>query len=224
MTRIIVGDIESTGLGTDAGIVEIAWIELNDSGETKASFHSLIDPGIPIPHGASAIHGITDAMVTHEPTIEEFMQMHNYPLQEGEIILVAHNAAFDFRFFGKHIKNALTPCCTLRLARHIYPDADNHKLSTLRYYLDLAGAHKDAHSAMGDVKVLHALLARMGQDTGLSFTELHELANSNLPVRKMPFGKHKGVALAALDSNYVKWLLTKCENLDENLRFSLNNL
>ena len=58
-------DIETTGLdpATDR-IVEIAVVVVDFQGQHyRKLFHSLVDPGIPIPPEASAVHHITTAMV-----------------------------------------------------------------------------------------------------------------------------------------------------------------
>lgn len=57
-------DTETTGLGEDAEIVEISLI--NSSGATLLS--TLVKPLKPIPAEATAIHGITNAMVENAPS------------------------------------------------------------------------------------------------------------------------------------------------------------
>ena len=64
-------DLETTGvdLGNDR-IVEIAIVKLMVDG-TKQTKRKLINPEMPIPAEASAIHGITDEMVKDAPTFKE---------------------------------------------------------------------------------------------------------------------------------------------------------
>lgn len=64
-------DLETTGTNTvDDRIVQIAICKLQTDGsrETKMRY---VNPTIPIPAGATEIHGITDAMVADEPTFEQ---------------------------------------------------------------------------------------------------------------------------------------------------------
>lgn len=67
--KLAVVDVETTGLGPEAKIVEIA-IVLMRFGCVVSTWSSLVHPGMPIPPDATAVHGITDAMVAHAPTIE----------------------------------------------------------------------------------------------------------------------------------------------------------
>ncbi|MFL0028488.1 exonuclease domain-containing protein [Streptomyces sp. NBUL23] len=61
---VLVLDTETTGLGDDARIVELA--VLNSRGEVLLD--SLLDPGVPVPDDAAAIHGITTEELAGAPT------------------------------------------------------------------------------------------------------------------------------------------------------------
>jgi DNA polymerase-3 subunit epsilon len=64
-------DCETTGRFPDRDrIIDIAIVTLFPDGETRA-FSSLVDPGIPIPPSATAVHGITDAMVHAAPAFKQ---------------------------------------------------------------------------------------------------------------------------------------------------------
>ncbi len=64
-------DLETTGtnLGTDR-IVEIAIVKLLPDG-TKSIKRKMINPEMPIPKGASDVHGITDEMVKDAPPFKQ---------------------------------------------------------------------------------------------------------------------------------------------------------
>ncbi|WP_288095920.1 3'-5' exonuclease, partial [Hydrotalea sp.] len=64
-------DLETTGIniGTDK-IVEIAIVKIMPDG-TRQVKRKLINPGMPIPKGASDVHGITDEMVKNAPTFKQ---------------------------------------------------------------------------------------------------------------------------------------------------------
>lgn len=220
MYRYIFGDTETTGLGKDAGIVEISWVETDENFNEVDRHYSLINPEKPIQPGAMGAHGITEAMVADSPTISEFMEEAGYPLDVDGGVLVAHNAAFDIVHFAPWMREPLT-LCTLKAARVIYPEADNHKLTTLKYYLGLEGCHDRAHSADEDVNVLMQLVKRMCQDAECGLPELMHIQNIPRKIHKMSFGKHRGKALSELPKDYVNWLLTKADNIDSDLRASL---
>ena len=220
MYRYIFGDTETTGLGKDAGIVEISWVETDENFNEVDRHYSLINPEKPIQPGAMGAHGITEAMVADSPTISEFMEEAGYPLDVEGGVLVAHNAAFDIVHFAPWMREPLT-LCTLKAARVIYPEADNHKLTTLKYYLGLEGCHDRAHSADEDVNVLMQLVKRMCQDAECGLPELLHIQNIPRKIHKMSFGKHRGKNLSELPKDYVNWLLTKADNIDSDLRASL---
>ena len=64
-------DLETTGtnLGTDR-IVEIAIVKIGKDGQQQTK-RKLINPEMPIPAGASDIHGITDEMVKDAPVFRQ---------------------------------------------------------------------------------------------------------------------------------------------------------
>ena len=65
---------------------------------------------------------------------------------------------------------------------------------------------------------------RICRDAGVGILNLIEFQKQPINVRTIGFGKHRGTALKDLDSGYVRWLLNKCENLDPDLRTSLEKL
>ncbi len=222
-TRFIFGDTETTGLGKGQGVVEISWIETDAEFNEVARYGSLINPQKPIQFGAMSVHGISEAMVANAPTIEQYMLQTCHPLSGPGTVLVAHNAAYDIEFFGPWMDEPNT-LCTLKCARLIYPDAENHKLGTLRCMLGLEGDTRKAHSAQEDVSVLIQLAQRLCQDAETDLYGLIELQNRPNPNAKMTFGKHHGTALKDLPAQYVWWLLNKAENLDADLRTALEAL
>lgn len=209
-----------------AGICELAFIEVDEQFNVLDRQHSLIDPEKPISPSAAGVHGIRDCDVEDAPTMDEFISvvLEKHPWEDGELVFIAHNAKFDYKFLEPYIRCPVVLCDTLKLARRIYPEAPDHKLQTLRHWLDLPFDKGDAHSAAGDTNVLFHFVARMMRDSGLDLPGLVELANEWVPVLKMPFGKHKGKDLAELVSSrngrqYVEWLLGQ-DNVDPDLRRS----
>lgn len=150
METVVTFDTETTGLGSSARLVELAAIRWTDGVEVDR-FHSLINPGIPIPPEASAIHGITDEMVAGAPSAAEVMP--RFVAFVGGDTLVAHNAQFDDRMVRlelhiaglARLRNPLV--CTVRMAKGALA-TPNHKLQTVADALGVPPA--DAHRAMAD--------------------------------------------------------------------------
>src|ERR1017187_5035844 len=64
-------DLETTGVDVAADrIVELAVLKLLPNG-TEQTFHTLINPGVPIPVSASEIHGIRDEDVRDKPQFRQ---------------------------------------------------------------------------------------------------------------------------------------------------------
>lgn len=84
-------DTETTGFSPNDVVIEIGVV--NMAGETL--FESLFKPPIPIPDGAIAVHGITDAMVADAPTWKDtWPELRD--ILEGRFVGM-YNADFDLR-------------------------------------------------------------------------------------------------------------------------------
>jgi DNA polymerase III subunit epsilon len=161
-------DLETTGGSpatdriTEVGVVKVC------GGEVTGTFHTLVNPRMPIPPMVTARTGISDAMVANQEPIEVVLPC----LLEflGDAVLVAHNASFDVRFLQAALQAHAYPrlqsrvVCTARLARILLPrdEVPNVKLATLARYLR-AGTqpcHRAFTDAKATVDVLHALLER----------------------------------------------------------------
>ncbi len=219
--RYILADVETTGLKATDKVCELAWVEVDKEFNNISSGYSLINPEMPIGYAARAANGITDDMVADSPTIEQYMAAEAFPLYGKDVVLVAHNCAFDFRFLKPYMHEDAQTLCTLKAARVIYPDADNHKQVTLAAMLGIQVAREKVHSADGDLDVLLQLLKCLCRDAESSIEELLRIQNTPRKVTKIPFGKHKGSNLSDLPKDYVHWLLNKCDNLSSDLRAAL---
>lgn len=221
MLHIFVADCETSGLRPEDKIVELAYAKVDYNLDVLYRDESLIDPEIPIPSGASAVHGITNKMVQDEPTIEQYMKMKGNPLMTEEpALLIAHNASFDMRYFGPHMHPESETLCTLRLAKKLFPNLDSHKLQALKYSLDLPEVEGDAHRAGADVGLLIHLVEYLMLHTGRDILGLLELSKEPITIKTMPFGKHKGLPLKEVPKSYINWLLGQ-ENVDPDLAASL---
>jgi exodeoxyribonuclease X len=218
--RILVADTETSGLTSTDGICELGFLEIDQDLYVLNEFQSLINPGVPIKPEASAASHIVDSMVADAPTMDEALA--GFPEDYfANVLLIAHHSQFDRRFLSK-FWNITNEFCTLRAARSCYPAAPNHKLQTLRYYLNLE-VEGGSHRAMEDVIATYELLARIIEDSGLSLRDLLEARDRPVRIETMPFGKHKGLALTELPESYIWWLLNKAE-IDEDLKWSLEQL
>jgi exodeoxyribonuclease X len=218
MATYFFADTETTGVSPADKVVEVAWMLVDEQFNIIEQGDSLIDPERPIPAGASQVHGIVNKDVEDAPTINEYFDIVlDGRFYEEDVIFVAHNAQFDYRYLSPFLPDGTPQMCTLRLARKLYPNADNHKLGTLVYELGLEVDKSRFHSADGDMAVLLALTGKMSEDFGYTLWDLFELSNTPIQMTVMPFGKHKGVPLAQVPTSYVSWFMNKAENPDPDL-------
>jgi len=90
-------DTETTGVGDDARIVEIAVVHCED-GHVRPGMATLVNPEVPIPAEATAVHGIDDAAVARAPTFAKIAVALGMMLERRA--LCAYNEAFDRRLVG----------------------------------------------------------------------------------------------------------------------------
>jgi DNA polymerase-3 subunit epsilon len=167
MNTVAVIDFETTGIspGQGARATEVAIVLLED-GQVVDRYQSLMNAGVRIPPFITQLTGISNAMVAQAPPAEAVMR--EAARFVGDAPMVAHNAAFDRKFWMAELARAGLPAqqpyaCTLLLARRLYPQVPNHKLGTLVDYhgLSRTGA---AHRALADAEMAAQLLLQIGQD------------------------------------------------------------
>lgn len=213
----VVIDVETTGPDAScARVVEVAAIRYHGR-EGVGEFQRLVNPGIPIPPETSAIHHITDRDVADAPPIEIVWQALT-DFAGPDALCVAHNAEFD-RSFVTPLRDR-TWLCTLRFARHLWPDAPNHKNQTLRYWLGLEIPFVGAHRALVDVDVTAQIFFReletyRERRYEWDINAVAEYIKRPIPYSVMDFGKHKGLPLSAVPLDYLRWALT-CERAKRN--------
>ena len=185
-TTFVVVDLETTGgrarAGADGiadGITEIGAVKVR-GGEILGEFATLIDPGRDIPPKVVELTGITTAMLRDAPPISAVLPMF-LEFARGAV-LVAHNAGFDIGFLRAAAQQCAVPwpappvLCTVRLARRVLSrqEAPSVRLSTLAKLVGAATepTHRALDDARATVDVLHALIARVGNQGVHTYGEL----------------------------------------------------
>lgn len=220
-------DTETTGLDPDAdAIIEIAVVRMRNG--RREVFHSLVNPGFPIPPTSSAVNHITDEMVAGAPRIEDLRDDILHALDGA--IPVAHNAAFDALFVDPAVGLKPDPeswICAMRLARHVFPQAPAFGNMVLRYWLKTnpdslgLGAHRAADDCFVTFEnLMHTLKAC--QERGIADLE-GVLGLSNAPIysERCPFYKHLDKPWADVPLDYVNWLLRERVDLDNDMKATL---
>lgn len=192
MERIAVIDFETTGLSPSSSCraTEIAVVIL-EQGRIVERYQSLMNTGVRVPGFIEQLTGISNAMLRTAPPADRVMNEVNEFV--GITPLVAHNAAFDQKFWdfemGRIKRTRLQNfACSLLLARRLMPAAPNHKLGTLTAFADLPHTGQ-AHRAMADAEMAANLTAylteQLRQQHGLKALD-HDLL---CKLQKVPAAK-----------------------------------
>ncbi|HAG72599.1 MAG TPA: DNA polymerase III subunit epsilon [Gammaproteobacteria bacterium] len=167
MTTYAVIDFETTGLSPAHGArpTEVG-ICLVEGGRIVDHYQSLMNPGVPIPYEIQGLTGITDAMVRAAPPVSTVMA--ETASFVGDRPLLAHNAAFDRKFWEVELKTIeQTPrmdmACSLLLSRRLFPTLPNHRLATLVRSLRLP-MEGTFHRALADAECTAHLLIRIQEE------------------------------------------------------------
>ena len=203
-------------------MVEVAALPVLGS-RIDDGFNSLVNPGIPIPPTASAVHHLTDEHVRGAPTLDELTE--RLVAQAQDAVLVAHNADFDKSFLPALADKKWI--CTMRLAKHLFPLAPSYSNQALRYWLKLnvPDSGLPPHRAKSDATVTAILFTELlgryvNQEGDHGVDALIDFVNKPITVERMPFGKHKDMELSKVPRDYLQWMLKNCE-LDYDLRYSI---
>lgn len=210
MTRAIIFDTETTGI-VDPEIIEAAWIEPLfidhlSSNKIGESFCARYKPSKPISLSAMSVHHIMDE------DLECCHPSNTFRLPDDIDYMIGHNIDFDWSAAGKPVVNRI---CTLALSRYLWPELDSHNQSSMLYFLERENARDllrgKAHSAADDVRncliILSHIVRKLGDvDSWGALWQRSEIAR--IPT-VMPFGKHKGVPIKDIPSDYKRWLLNQ---------------
>jgi DNA polymerase III epsilon subunit family exonuclease len=162
-------DTETTGIFPIMHrLVELGAVRFRLDGRELATFQQLIDPQIPIPPNVQQVHGITDAMVHGQPTVEQIMPHFIGFLGESDTLLLAHNAPFDLGFLAMALirLGIAFPLHdlfdTLDMARRLYPTWPGHSLEHVAMRLNVANGAK--HRALSDARLVKEIFLAMLKD------------------------------------------------------------
>jgi len=179
-------DIETTGGQFNAeGITEIAIYKF-DGVELVDQFISLVNPEIPIQPFVVKLTGINNAMLRTAPKFYEVAKRIIEITQD--CIIVAHNAAFDYRVLKMEFKRLgfdymKQTLCTVELSKQLLPDVKTYSLGKLVRSLGIpiADRHRASGDAMATLKLFKLLLSKDTEKTILKTLIKNEIKNGISP-------------------------------------------
>jgi len=195
----VVVDLETTGLrpGTSA-ICEIGAVRIREL-EPVDEFETLVDPGLRIAPGASAITGLRNEHLRGAPrpaeAVRQFLDF------AGDAVLVAHNARFDLAFLDRETERltgsriAAPVVDTVLLARTLLAGrVKGFSLGQLAWFLgtDERPCHRALPDARATAELLLALIGLAQERGARTVADLGSLAATRsrrlLDKRHLAFG------------------------------------
>ena len=158
MPSLVALDLETTGLDPKKdAIIEIGAVRFSGQRE-EAEFHSLINPGRPIPPEITHLTGINNEMVRNAPPLTAVLQQ--FVDFVGESPVVGHNVQFDLGFLlQSNILQNVQAIDTFEMASILMPLASRYNLGGLCQQLGIPLFN--AHRALDDAKMTKNLFLRL---------------------------------------------------------------
>ena len=166
--RFAVVDVETTGVKAWRGdrIIEIAVVV-----DGTVVFHSLVNPGIPMPTFVQSLTGISPDLLARAPSFSDVADDVLHAL--SGTVFVAHNARFDWAFVSNEIERARNlilqgpRVCTVRLARRVLPHLERRNLDAVsdHFGIEIEGRHRATGDAVAAAKCLGRML-RIAREWG----------------------------------------------------------
>ena len=221
-------DLETTGVnvGSDR-IVEISILKLLED-NTQEIFTQRINPTIPIPIGASKVHGIYDQDVKDEPTFKDMSQKMNKFLENCDLagynsnkfdipLLVEefHRAGIDFDITKRRLVDV----------QNIFHKMERRNLeAAYKFYCgkDIQNAHSAEADIIATFEVFKAQLLRYSElKNDIDFLHKFSANGTNVDLagrvvmneegkEVFNFGKHKGKLVEEVfqkESSYYDWMM-----------------
>lgn len=233
---IVFFDLETTGVKISFDrIVQIAAIKIFPDGSMEEK-QTYVNPGIPIPAEATAVHGITDEMVKDAPTFKQLSKSLYVYMKDSD--LGGYNSDnFDIPLLGAEFNRVglefgdweMNLMDVLKNERRLAPQ----KLGDI-YFKYTGQVLENAHDAMADVKATVAILDAQCKNEEVTIMDIDLMCQGeNLRfdlAGKMymkdgevfwNFGKNKDKPIKS-DHGYLTWALNWDEMPQQSRKCILN--
>lgn len=184
-------DLETTGVDVDTSRIVSAHVGVLDAaGEVIERLDWLVNPGVVIPDGATAVHGITTERARAEgrdarDAVLEIVAALRTLLRRG-IPIVAYNAPYDFSLLQReamrhgveplHEPSPVVDPLVIDKAVDKYRRGKRTLAITASHYgVSLVGAHDAGADAVAAGRVAQAIARAYPAELGIDVEELHRL-------------------------------------------------
>ena len=184
---LIALDTETTSADPETARVVTACIGMSMAPGQWSPMEWQLNPGVPIPAGAAAVHGITDADVTDWSAPDDALAGIRGRLVNAatyEVPIVGHNLAYDLtlldrefrRHLGQGLPDGLLVLDTLVIWRRLERETGSRRLSQLAERHGIVfPAHDATADALASLRLLHILADRHDFLTHIPARELQDL-------------------------------------------------
>lgn len=223
---LCVFDLETTGVNIASDrIVQFAAHVILPDGSSR-DYNMLINPGVPIPPGATEVHHITDEMVKDAPLFEDVAD-EIFDIVNGAVLVGYNLLNFDIPLLAEELLRAdlSMPECSVIDAGNIFKKKEERTLSAaVKFYCgrEMEGAHDALNDVHATRDILFAQLERY-PDLPKTVEELHEF--SRFGDKRVDFagkfaydadgdviytfGKDSKGKKVKLDTGLCRWMLDK---------------
>lgn len=181
----LVFDTETTGVDTDEDrIVQLVIATADAEGNLLAHREWLIDPGVPIPEEATAVHGLTNAYLEEngQGPATALDEAHTFFNEYVALTWVAYNLSFDLSLihteFGRHLGGIVAfgddVKDTVRLFDPLIVDRakdryrkGKRKLLNVAEHYGVEYEEDKLHDALYDVEITAKVAAKVAKKYGL---------------------------------------------------------
>lgn len=201
--ELVVFDLETTGVNVEVDRVVTAHVgRLDADGTLQERTDWLVNPGVPIPEGAAAVHGISTERAVAEgadarQAIAEIVNA-LVRFQEAGLPLVAYNASYDLTLLDREARRyGIDPFVPGVVIDPLIIDkaVDKYRKGkrTLTVACEVYGVQlDDAHEASADA----VAAGRVAQAIAVSFPELAELSGADLHGRQQQWQREQAESFA----------------------------
>jgi DNA polymerase III epsilon subunit-like protein/8-oxo-dGTP pyrophosphatase MutT (NUDIX family) len=187
--RIGVFDLETTGVDVDTSRIVSACVAVLDAdGQLVARWDWLADPGIPIPEGASAVHGITTERARRDGrqarvVVAEITQALRVLFATG-VPVVVYNAPYDLTLLDRECRRhglepidapgpVIDPLVIDKTVDRYRKGKRTLEVAAAQYQVALDGAHDAGADAIAAGRVAWALLKAFPDELDIPLADLH---------------------------------------------------
>ncbi len=220
-------DTETTGVDPLRDRIVVIAIEFHQPNGEIVKIKRKLNPGVPIPQGATAIHGITDADVQNAPSFKDIGEKLAKLLSKCD--LAGYNIHwYDLKILRAEFARAgipfdLTGINVIDACAIFHVQEPRTLQAAVKFYLqkEHTGAHNAEFDAAATAEIMDAQLERYGLPNSVAalaalFPDTKAVPNTldiagNFIMENgeiiFAFGKHKGRLLSDIAKNERKYLL-----------------